>query len=65
MNKSLSITAAFLDSAKNDGKIETLNTTKHVEVIAVMNKQLEHARRDFKLKEMQSMESASKAILTV
>lgn len=65
MNKSLSITASLLDSAKKAGRIETLNSTTDVKVITEMNNQLEHARRDFKYKEMKSMESASKAILTM
>ncbi|MCK9452746.1 MAG: hypothetical protein M0Q90_13720 [Bacteroidales bacterium] len=65
MNKSLSITASLLDSAKKAGRLETLNSITHVKVITEMNNQLEHARRDYKIKEMQSMESASKAILTM
>jgi len=65
MNKSLSITASLIRSAKLEGKLVTLNTADHVKVITEMNKQLESARRDYKIKEMQSMESASKAILTI
>ncbi|MDY0104976.1 MAG: hypothetical protein RBS07_18735 [Lentimicrobium sp.] len=65
MNKSLSITASLIRSAKSEGKLVTLNTADHVKLITEMNKQLETARRDYKIKEMQSMESASKAILTI
>jgi len=65
MNKSLSITDSLIKSAKTKGKLESLNTAVHVEVITEMNKQLESARRDYKIKEMKSMESASRAILTI
>jgi hypothetical protein len=65
MSKIISTTASLLALAKAEGKVEPLNNQKHIASIKVMNEHLEDARREYKMKEMRSIEAASKAILTV
>lgn len=65
MNKMISTAANFLELAKKEGKLEPLNGEKHIASIKVMNEHLEDARREYKMKEIRSIEAAAKAILTV
>jgi len=53
----------LLIKLREEGKIEQLNTEVYIENIRKMNERLENHRRDFKVKEMNSIESASKSIL--
>lgn len=60
----ISTSESFMSELQKEGKIETLNEPKHLEAIQVMNEHLENTRREFKVKEMKSIEAASKSILT-
>lgn len=61
----ISISESFISAMDKEGKIETLNEQKHLDAIETMNHHLENTRRDFKVKEMKSIEAASKSILTI
>ena len=65
MHKMISTTANFLALAKSEGNVMSLNEKKHIASIKVMNDHLEEARREYKMKEMRSIDAAAKAILTV
>ncbi len=65
MRKSPSVTSTLINRASKDGNLEKLNNKEHVEIIREMNKNLESARREYKIKEIQSIDSASKAVLTI
>jgi hypothetical protein len=62
--KKISTSESFLAELQEAGKIETLNESKHLKIIQNMNDHLENTRREFKIKEMKSIEAASKSILT-
>lgn len=55
----------LLMKLRKEGKMEQLNTKAYIETIQKMNERLANHRRDFKVKEMNSIESASKSILIV
>jgi len=55
----------LLMKLRKEGKMEQLNTKAYIKTIQKMNERLENHRRDFKVKEMNSIESASKSILIV
>ena len=42
---------------------ETLNKPEHIKAIQQMNKHLEDFRRDYKIKDFKSTESAKKALI--
>jgi len=54
----------FIAKAKKEGKIESLNSQEDIQAMEKMNEHLDQARREFKVKELRSIEAASKAILT-
>ncbi|MDD3701364.1 MAG: hypothetical protein WCR58_10475 [Bacteroidales bacterium] len=62
--KSLSKTESILQDIRKSGKVETLNTSEHINIISEMNANLEEARRNYRIKEMKSAEAASKVLIT-
>jgi hypothetical protein len=65
MSKLISTSADFIKIARSEGKVESLNDKNHIDSIKIMNDHLENARREYKMKEMRSIDAAAKAILTV
>lgn len=61
----ISTSETFLSNYEKDGLVITLNEPKHLKAIQVMNRHLENSRREFKVKEIKSIESAANSILTI
>jgi len=65
MNSKPQSTQELIMKLRLEGKVVELNKEEHLQTIQLMNQHLEVVRRDYKIKERNSIESASKAVLTV
>jgi hypothetical protein len=65
MVKKISKADAINTKLREDGKVTLLNQQEHIEAITAMNKQLEVARREYKIKERKSQITAANVILTM
>lgn len=60
----ISTTESLLKSLSEKGMVERLNEPADLKCIQEMNRNLVDARREFKFKELKSIEAASKSVLT-
>jgi len=65
METKVNTSDSLLEKMRIDEKMELLNKGIYLELIKKMNTHLESHRRDYKVKEVKSIESASKSILLV
>jgi len=64
MKKQISISEKLISALKKKGAVEQLNKQEHITLIESMNLNLEEVRREYKIKEVKSIEASAKAILT-
>lgn len=64
MKKQISISEKLISALREKGGVEELNKQKHIRLIELMNINLEEVRREYKIKEVKSIEASAKAILT-
>jgi hypothetical protein len=60
----ISKTEAVKAKLRMEGKVSILDTSEHLDAIAIMNEQLEAVRREYQKKDKNSQISASRVILT-
>lgn len=53
----------FHEKLVSEGKVTLLNQKKHVDEAIKLNSELEEVRRDFKIKNQHSQDSAAQAVL--
>ncbi len=64
MIKKINKTAEITENLKQQGKITILNTVSHVKAITVLNDEMQMVRREYKVKNQNSQNSAALTILT-
>ena len=63
IRKSHNYTKSIIDKAIINNELIECNDKKYIDIICEMNKNLEIAKREYKIKQIQSIESASKITL--
>ncbi len=64
MIQKINNTAQIRESLTQAGKVTVLNSAAHVEAITALNKEMEQVRREYKVKNQNSQNSAALTILT-
>lgn len=64
MIQKINNTAQIRESLSQQGKVTVLNSAEHVAATTVLNKEMEQVRREYKVKNQNSQNSAALTILT-
>ena len=64
MIKKISRTEAINDRLKKEGKVTTLDKKEHIDAIVLMNEQLDAVRREYRMKDRNSQNTAAQVILS-
>lgn len=64
MIKKISRTEAINDRLKKEGKVTTLDKKEHIDAIVLMNEQLDAVRREYRMKDRNSQNTAAHVILS-
>lgn len=64
MIQKISNTDRIKESLSEQGKVTVLNSPEHIKAITALNREMEKVRREYKVKNQNSQNSAALAILT-
>jgi hypothetical protein len=64
MIEKINNTKQIRDSLHKEGKVTVLNSSEHVVAITALNKEMEQVRREYKVKNQNSQNTAALTILT-
>ncbi|ABL65962.1 hypothetical protein [Chlorobium phaeobacteroides] len=64
MIKKISRTEAINDRLKKEEKVTTLDKKEHIDAIVLMNEQLDAVRREYRMKDRNSQNTAAQVILS-
>lgn len=64
MIQKINRTEEIKEQLRKEGKVNILDTPRHIEAINKLNEEMEEVRRDYKVKDSNSQASASNVVLT-